>query len=91
MAGRTRTAIFSLEPARAACHPVGRSEAEEARQCLDTPLAEAGAFTGRRPTEPPTTDVRDYGSTLAYSDIGGNTGCAGSPLICSFSSLPGLK
>ena len=41
IAGRIRTAIISPEPARAPCHPSGRSGAQEARQHLDTPLAEA--------------------------------------------------
>ena len=34
---------------------------------------------------------RDDGSTPAYLDNGGGTGCPGSRLISSFSSLPGLK
>ena len=40
MAGRIRTAITSLEPARAACHPSGPERSGGGAQRFDSPLAE---------------------------------------------------
>ena len=47
MAGRIRTAIIGLEPARAACHPSGPERSGGGAKRLETPPAEATrAFAG---------------------------------------------
>ena len=57
----------------------------------DTPLAEAIQARALEPTDGQTyRRGRNCGSTPAYSDNGG-AACAGSRLISSFISLPGLK
>ena len=71
MAGRIRTAIISLEPARAVCHPLGPERSGGDAQRFDTPLAEASHARHREPF-----DAGD-------PDNGGGTGCAGCRLISS--------
>ena len=90
-AGRLRSAVTSLKPARAACHPWAAAPAEEARTALTRrsqrlrPRVRGSHSmnTGRR--------RQDDGSTPAYLDNGGGTGCPGSRMSSSFSFLPGLK
>ena len=71
----TDTAIASLEPAPAACHPSGAGAKR-----LDT-----------SPAETYTRVPRKRRSDTGYSDSFDATGWAQSRLISSFNSLPGLK
>ena len=68
----------------------GRSGAEEARQRLDTPLAEASPPASAEPSDGHRPRTAGQRFDTSYSDNGGAGGAA-SRLISSFSSLPGLK
>ena len=80
MAGRLRTAIASLERARAACHPSRPEWSGGGAKRLDTPPAEASHARSR-----------ERWFDTGYSDRVDGAGRAGSLLISAFSSLPGLK